>query len=292
MVKVIEYLCYIMNQSFRYIEPYAKRPDQRFYMSAVGLHEWMEPEIVNRPNGTWDRLIMFFHTPVKVQVNGQVSDYPANTLMIWEDFAPHYYGNPTDRWDHSWLHVKGTIMPELLAQAGLASGVYPDLHIEASLQRYMPQIHEERVRNDMDPLIVEGLFACLLRDIGRVLSPTHNEIPERIHALKQYLDSHYAETIRLDDLGRRAAMSKPHLISEFRKYLGVPPIDYLIDIRMEHARSLLLNRNLSITVVAERVGYPDIYHFSKLFKKRLGHSPSEFRNRSPEPDQLSVRIRQ
>ena len=273
-----------MKKSFKFIQPYARRPEQRFYMAAVGLHESMEPGLVNRPNGTWDWLFMFFHTPVVIEVEGSQELYPANTLMIWDETQSHFYGNADDRWAHSWIHCQGSIVPEVLKEAGLTTGIYPNMMLNPLLEKYLPLIHEERLRSDMDAMILEEFFICLLREIGRIHSPSSNSIPQRIHLLKQFLETHYHSPLRLEDLCEHAAMSKPHLISEFRKHVGMPPIEYLIRVRLGHARFLLLNRNLSVGEIAARVGYSDIYHFSKLFKKHLGKSPSAFRGAPPQRD--------
>lgn len=280
MAYVMYLLCYLMQKPyFRFLEPLARRPEQRFYMSGVGLREKMRPAIVHRPQGTGDWLIMHFHTPVTIEVEGERNDYPADTLMIWDETDSHHYGNPQAPWEHSWIHCQGSLLPGALEEAGLGRGVYPDLRISLLLENYLPLIHAERLRHDMAPLLFEGLFICLLREIGRVRSPRSSAIPERIHMLRHYLDTHYDQPLRLDDLCQRAAMSKPHLVSEFRKHIGLPPIAYLVRVRLGHARSLLLNRNLSVTEIAARVGYRDIYHFSKLFKKHMGKSPSAFRSK-------------
>ena len=264
-------------KKFTYLEPYARRPEQRFYLAGVGLHEEMEPQFINRPEGTWDWLIMYFHSPVSIEVRGERTQFPADTLMIWDDTEPHFYGSQSEGFEHSWIHCQGSVIPDSLQAAGLEPGVYPGLEICPLLERYLPLIHAERRRSDMDAMILETLFVCLLREIGRVYSPHDNATPERIHRIKQFLDTHYQEPLRLDDLSEHFAMSKPHLISEFRKHIGMPPIDYLIHVRLGQARSLLLNRNLSVTEIGRRVGYSDIYHFSKLFKRHMGKSPSAFR---------------
>ncbi len=266
-----------MTNPFRYLEPYAKRPEQRFHMAGVGLREWMQPCIVNRPTGTWDWLLMFFYTPVTIEVHGERTACPANTLMVWDEHDSHFYGNPEVRWESSWIHCQGSLLPGLMREAGLRTGAYPDLDLTLLLEKYLPLMYEERVRRNMDLLILEALFICLLREIGRVHRPREHTLPRRIHSLKQFIETRYPEPLRLDDLCQHAAMSKPHLISEFRKHVGMPPIDYLIHVRLEHARSLLLDRNLSVGEIAERVGYPNIYHFSKMFKKHMGRSPSAFR---------------
>jgi len=264
---------------FKYIEPYSKRPKQRFYLSCVGIYEKMETESIYRPEGTWDWLFMFFHDPVTLVYNGETIECVSNTLVIWDDTQGHQYGNTDSCWEHSWMHCQGSVVPDSLQQVGLKTGVYQNLECSSVLEKYLPMLYEEKMRRDCDMVLLEYLFTCLLREISRLQNPHTSALPKRIHTIKQFLDIHYQKNLSLNDLCLHVNMSKPHLISEFRKHMDMPPIDYLIQTRLGHAKSLLLNRNFSISEIAERVGYMDIYHFSKLFKKHTGHSPSAFRGK-------------
>ncbi|MFD0672880.1 helix-turn-helix transcriptional regulator [Cohnella sp. GCM10027633] len=69
----------------------------------------------------------------------------------------------------------------------------------------------------------------------------------------------------------------------FRKYVGIGPIDYLIQYRMNRARELLATGQFSVAEVARSVGYLDAYYFSRLFKKHAGLPPGavgEYRRRN------------
>ena len=70
---------------------------------------------------------------------------------------------------------------------------------------------------------------------------------------------------------------KVYKVSDWQEEIGDSPINYLIKIRLAKAEELLKDNSLPIKVIAKRVGYNDAYHFSKLFKKYYGVSPSSFR---------------
>ena len=266
-----------MDNKFRFLEPYVQRNETRFYLSGVGLGEDMNASLINRPNGTWDWLIMYYHTPVIIEVNSQKKLYKENTLMIWDETQSHYYGHPENDFQHSWIHCSGSIIRDYLKEVKLDNGVYENIDLNNELNKYLPLIYEERLRSDKDIVIIEGFFKCLIREMGRAIHPVSRMLPERMHKVIQYIEINYSEPIQLDDLCKVASLSKPHLIVEFKKYLEVSPIDYLIRIRLEHASSLLMNKSLSISEIAYLVGYNDIYHFSKIFKKHKGKSPSAYR---------------
>lgn len=62
----------------------------------------------------------------------------------------------------------------------------------------------------------------------------------------------------------------------FRQKTGMTLVDYLTKIRIENAIKLIKNTNLRIYEIAEKVGYENVEHFSRVFKKRVGVSPKEY----------------
>jgi len=72
-------------------------------------------------------------------------------------------------------------------------------------------------------------------------------------------------------------LSVPHFCSEFKRYFNVPPLEFLIRLRMHVAAHHLGNLSHSITEVAEMAGYTDLFYFSKRFKKWYGMSPRAMR---------------
>lgn len=85
----------------------------------------------------------------------------------------------------------------------------------------------------------------------------------------------------MDQIAENMYLSPFYISKIFKSEMGDTPIRYLINIRLERAKILLENGdNGSIQEIAAMVGYDDAYHFSKLFKKRYGMSPSEARKRA------------
>lgn len=99
----------------------------------------------------------------------------------------------------------------------------------------------------------------------------------KIYAVKQiinYLNENYENKISLDQIARNMYLSPVYISKIFKEETGESPINYLIKIRLEKAKDLLIHLDdNSIKNVANQVGYEDVYHFSKLFKKYYGISP-------------------
>lgn len=99
---------------------------------------------------------------------------------------------------------------------------------------------------------------------------------EIVAQIIEYFEEHYAEKISLDIISGNMYVSPFYISKIFKAVTGDTPIRYLIDIRLKKAKELLEQYpDMSIHEAASRVGYDDAYHFSKLFKKRFGVSPSQ-----------------
>lgn len=91
------------------------------------------------------------------------------------------------------------------------------------------------------------------------------------------MEERFAEKLRLSDLARRVGWSVPHLCTEFKRFFGLPVVQYLLQVRMNQAAYLLRDHNRRIGDIAGMIGYPDLYTFSKMFKRSFGLSPRHFR---------------
>ena len=101
-----------------------------------------------------------------------------------------------------------------------------------------------------------------------------------VEKIVDYLEDHYTEKISLDQIAQNMYLSPFYISRIFKSEVGDTPINYLINLRMEKARQLLREKpNCSVQEIALQVGYDDAYHFSKLFKKHYGNSPSQYRAR-------------
>lgn len=93
-----------------------------------------------------------------------------------------------------------------------------------------------------------------------------------------YLYSHYQEKITLKSISQFTYFSAAYCESEFKRQIGKSIIQYLLDIRIEEAKRLLFESSMSCSRIAMAVGFEDANYFSRIFKKKTGYSPLEYRN--------------
>jgi AraC-type DNA-binding domain-containing proteins len=98
-----------------------------------------------------------------------------------------------------------------------------------------------------------------------------------ISRAKQFIEENYNRDISLDDVSRIVDISPYYFSKLFKEETGENFIEYLTNIRMERARKLLQNRELSIKNICIDIGYSDPNYFSRIFKKQAGLTPTEYR---------------
>ena len=96
----------------------------------------------------------------------------------------------------------------------------------------------------------------------------------------EYIEKNFQENINLNKISNYVSLSKNYFCNIFKKETGITIWDYLIKIRMEEAKQMLLDTGLKTYEVSERVGYDDPSYFGRLFKKYTGFTPIEFRDSS------------
>lgn len=136
-------------------------------------------------------------------------------------------------------------------------------------------------------LIIE-MLVLILRSLEKVqdntvtlaLSKNAKRKQYLVNHATYYLENHHTQEITLEQLADTLYVSPTYLSKVFKESTGMSPINYLIQVRLKHAKELLANEQLTIREISQAVGYQDAYHFSKLFKKYYGVSPSQLAKKS------------
>lgn len=123
------------------------------------------------------------------------------------------------------------------------------------------------------------LVARLSRWYSRVAEAQGSSQVMRLAEVVSYLEEHFAEPVRLDDLARMAHMSRSTLLRAFRLAFGRAPIEYLIRLRVDRATDLLRTGRRSLVDIARAVGFRDSNYLSRQFRAVTGMSPRAYRER-------------
>jgi len=158
---------------------------------------------------------------------------------------------------------------------------------EGAIQETTAQLCAQMAgRKEHYQLAVHGALANLLYYL---YAGNHIHTPERVgrggHQAEtvarvvRYIDENYREKITLQALADRAAVHEKYLCRIFKEFTGRTPIDYVNQLRIDHACIDLTLHHKNVTEAALDVGFTDVSYFTKLFKRTKGVTPREYARR-------------
>ena len=196
-----------------------------------------------------------------------------------------YYYYAVDKTEVYWVHFTGWKVEEYLERYELPkeenvffTGVSPDYPwIYNQIIREL-QLQRENYE-DMIRLFLRHIFLTINRYIKegkQTKNDTINDIERAVH----YFNENYSKPISIEQYASEHLMSVNWFIHNFKNVMKVPPMQYIVSLRIAAAKGYLENSNKNITEIANTIGYDNALYFSRLFRKYTGVTPSEYRKRS------------
>lgn len=273
----------------------------QLYITDIGFYPNAEGHYVHREFGA-DEWILIFCTHGQGTVSSADESFTLErgSMALLPPNQEHtYYADDTNPWDIFWVHFSGELVSEYLPREA-AEG--PTLMVQ---NRTDPQ--------DMDLLMSQfwqmiqtfnaGFSYPAVFYASQVLGATlaylllHARTSQSqltmgnayITQAVQYIYDHLEDKISLRDITHSLGISASYLSRIFRQTVGMSVNQFIIDIKTKQASHYLLDSTLSISQIAQHLGYADQYYFSRLFKKTFGVSPQKYRKQktatTPLPEQ-------
>ncbi len=152
-----------------------------------------------------------------------------------------------------------------------------------TLRNYFEQLTaENEMKPDYFTLVSDSLLAIIISYTLRLTSPEANKLFEskkNYNEVKEYIDRYYTTIDTIDDVCKDLYINRFYLTHLFKDSIGIPPLKYLIQKRIEHAKSLLETTDKSIGIIAKECGYLDTAYFCRVFKKVTSVTPKAYRDK-------------
>jgi AraC family transcriptional regulator len=116
-----------------------------------------------------------------------------------------------------------------------------------------------------------------LKNIHSVRASTRKEILRRLHLGKEYMDEYFLDIKEIRQVADHCAMSEYHFFRSFKQAFEMTPFQYVTSKKMHLAKELVKSREMTISEVAAACHFPDVFTFSKAFKRYYGVPPSALR---------------
>ena len=252
--------------------------------------------VVDVPEGFGEWVFMLFTTGFRILTPSGLVDEGPGGIVINSPSFPQWHRGAGGPFHNYWVHFGGARVAALLERYG----VEPDVVLRlASPFRCLPTlVSMQREFNFREPFweeALEDLMHALLREVARQLElGGRAELGEHDRfRLDAFTDLRVLVWNRVDhawtvaELAREMGLSESRTSHLYRRYFGVSPIDDLIAARLERAKALLVAEPVPVSHVAERCGFSSVYYFSRLFRRRVGMTPTEYRSGARRGDRDS-----
>jgi AraC-like DNA-binding protein/quercetin dioxygenase-like cupin family protein len=209
----------------------------------------------------------------------------AKPFFLWGvhfDFTQHFPELPFPIESFQPAHFKADLITETVSFADFAGfaphlSLPPDNRIRSLL---LDLLHEYDHGLKHHQVCLDGLLTALIALIARYTELGHG-LPlgnlSTADDVMTYIQEHYPEDLSNDSIGSHFHFHPAYLNRLVRARTGRSIQQYIIDLRVRKALDLIANTNTRIEQISRAVGYPDAHYFSRLIRKKTGHSPSQLR---------------
>lgn len=221
----------------------------------------------------------------KIIINGETTELAAGDIFILpKNQSIFYQADGLDPWTYTWVVFSGSRAETILSQTRLLENYYLHSHLESDILKKMIDINQTEVQSL--PMITELI---LIGHLNQLLAALVQEFPNEslkesstlaknyVHHAIKIIHSQYNSPIKVSEIAHQLALSRSYLYKIFKQETGYSIKDYIVQVKMNHACQLLANPELSITEIANSVGYFDPLAFSNAFKNQYHMSPSDYR---------------
>ena len=143
------------------------------------------------------------------------------------------------------------------------------------LLSYLDSVNTGVSADEPDADVTNRIFDCIQLQIQRNIKASH--MSPLVKDIVKYVSEHYTESLSLKTVAEATYFSPSYCENRFKKEMGKSIINYLIDVRISEAKNLISGSDMPLSDVSERVGFEDYNYFARIFKKRVGYTPRQYR---------------
>lgn len=206
---------------------------------------------------------------------------PGDSFLVYPNTEISYTADMKSPWEYAWVGFTGSDAPIILNATDFSkntpviSGGIPG----ESIHRQILHIYDARGNSLEHAVEMTGrlytMLSLFMQNSSR--KKTADTASSYVQKSIEFITANYSYNITVEDIADYVGLSRSHLFRSFQNVLKVSPKEYLTSFRMKQACYLLEHSRLSITAIANSVGFDNSLYFSKVFRQEKGMPPREYR---------------
>ncbi len=203
-------------------------------------------------------------------------------FLVYPNTEVTYYAHESSPWEYAWVGFTGSDAPMILQATDFSkeNPIIKNTPEGETILKQLLKIYDNRGNEYQNAVeMTGGLYTLLAHFMQNAKSKSpSNTTQGYVQKGIEYISSNYSYPITVEDIASYVGLSRSHLFRSFEMILGQSPKEYLTEFRMKQACYLLENTTLSITAIANSLGFDSSLYFSKIFHKEMGVAPKTWRN--------------
>lgn len=254
-----------------------------FFLSGIGGSEYQER--VNRPDGyMWNQILFCAIGSGTLEYDEKEVKISAGDYFFLPKDTPHTYYPDDKIWDVRWIAFEGSICDEILVRFGMTSPIVITPTDETTMERIFNKMV---ISQENDILYCDytcsGLLYDYLIEFHRFMDANVDSARSRqismILPVLRFMHDNFHSDISMTQLSEIMGVTPQHFCRIFKKTMNVRPNEFLTQLRLDEAKRLLTERDMSVSYAAEKSGFRDAGYFSTVFRKWEGISPLEYKKK-------------
>ncbi|HEX3021498.1 MAG TPA: AraC family transcriptional regulator [Lachnospiraceae bacterium] len=251
----------------------------------IGCHYKESPTfLIDRPSGCSNYLFLLFLSDIYIVVDSEKKHFESGTAILYTPAHPQYYHQPISGFDNDWFHFSGLELESFLSELQFSVNTPFKVKDINDIHKRIQIIEREYLMKDINyewmvDNRIKELIIHLSRNNAFRVDNTQNssDMESRFRQARSIILSQLEKPWTIHDMAKLLDLSQSRFSHIYSSIFNTSPKNDLMTERMNMAKFLLQSQSYTISEVASKVGYDNIYHFSKQFKKQTGYSPSSYR---------------
>ena len=230
-------------------------------------------------------LFVFFKTEFESATKDGIKYGSPYSYILYKPNSDCYHSGINDSqrgFINDWLYIKGEYIDKLCAEMNILTDVIVPLFSKTTITDIMTDIHNElkeelpfkdlRLRN-----LVTNLFIEVVRSMYNTGNYTNNKEFNVMSEIRNRIFKDYKRNWTLESMAQLNTISVSQFLLLYKKYFGQSPVNDLINYRLSKAKQMIESGNKNMSEIALENGFSSLYYFSRIFKKRIGVSPTKYK---------------
>lgn len=202
-----------------------------------------------------------------------------NIFIIRPDEVTYYEADKEEPWEYIWIgfdiNKNGVIFEK-------AEFLDKDvLYSQATEHVFRSMLESEKFNISRELFLTSKLYELFSILIEEENNESVKDFPQiYVMRARSYILTNYMHDITVESISKFLGINRGYFSTIFKNAIGKSPKQYIVDVRLEKAARFLLENNFTPSEAARSTGYSDVFNFSKMFKRKFGVSPLNYKNKN------------